>query len=438
MSINERSVFVAIRDYFLKLKQILSDSVTVPDSHEFDANVRDLVRRTERLTIIFQVVRSGLNQTDIPNVNKFGYRRLNLVDWIILLTSLANLLRIFVLIFNADEPLAFYLGDSLFRSKDRLPYLTLIAMSILMMAPVREWILYLEAKGELKVLSIWKDYRDGCDLDKFCMNRLKIRRFRFSIYLVSLIYCNVMIMAPIFTATAFFIPLLTNPWTYKIPRLAIYGTIWAFSLIITVTYLLNSLFGFGWFILCTFSFHLFRLLDLLDRASFLLNNTNASIYTEKDVRSFCLLIISRLNSFELASFKLRYVLLYSVFAFSLFNDVFIFLGAIIRIYNDTLANLITIFGIIVLSIFGISGLILGNFITKLYNLTIRLHQITIMRNFSLNTMSKVWEIMNRVAGPYNGVKIGDFLTVDKTFFILFVLENISILMLITVNVRPLI
>uniref|UniRef100_T1KKR0 Gustatory receptor n=1 Tax=Tetranychus urticae TaxID=32264 RepID=T1KKR0_TETUR len=438
MAISEKSVSIKIRDYFLKFKQILSDSIAIPDSHEFDAKVRDLVRRTERLTIIFQVVRNGLNQTDIPNVNKFGYRRLNSVDWIIALTSLANLLRIFVLFHNADEPIAFYLGDPLFRSKDRLPCLALCAMVIVIMLPAREWVLYLEAKGKLKVLSIWKDYRDGANLDKLCMNKLKIRRFRFSIYLLSLIFCYVMIIVPIFMTIVFFTPLLTNPWTYKIPRLAFYGTIWTVPLVITITYLVNSLFGFGWFILCTYEFHLFRLLDTLDRAGILLNKTNVIIHNEKDVRTFCLLIIRRLNSFELASRKLRYVLLYNVFVYSLLGDVYIFLGVIIRIYNDILANMLAILGIYILCLIGISGLILGNLITKLDNLTIRMHQLTIMRKFSVNTMSKALEVMDRVAGPYNGVKVGDFLTVDKTFFILFILENISTLMLITVNVRPLI
>uniref|UniRef100_T1KKQ9 Odorant receptor n=1 Tax=Tetranychus urticae TaxID=32264 RepID=T1KKQ9_TETUR len=438
MAMNEKSVSIKIRDSFLDLQHFLSDSIAIPDSHEFDAKVRDLVRRTERLTIVFQVVRNGLNQTDVPNVNAFGYRHLNLVDWIIAITSLANLFRLFVLIFIADEPISIYFGDFFFRSKDRLPCLSLCAMAIVMMVTVREWVLYFEAKGKLKVLSIWKDYRDGANLDKLCMKKLNIKRFRFTIYFASLIFYYVMIVVPFFMTFLFFTPLLTNPWTYKIPRLAFYGTIWTFSLIIACTFLLNFLYGFGWFILCTFSFHLFWLLDLLDRAGFLLNKTNAIIYTEKDVRTFCLLIIHRLNSFELTSRKLRYLMLHNVLVYSVLADVYIFLGVIVRVYNDIVANSIAISGISALMAIGLSGLILGNLIGKLDSLTIRLHQITIMRKFSLNTMSKALEIMDRVAGPYNGVKVGDFITIDKTFFILFILENISTLMLITINVRPLI
>ncbi|XP_025017160.1 uncharacterized protein LOC112539137 [Tetranychus urticae] len=231
--------------------------------------------------------------------------------------------------------------------------------------------------------------------------------------------------------------LLTNPWTYKIPEFAIFGTIWLLLTIFVSTILLSSVLGFAWFILCAFAFHLFRLLDLLDSAETLLNRSYNMLYTEKDFQLFCLLIISRLNSFELASRKLRYVLLCYVFIYSLLGNGDIFLGLIVRAYNDIFADSLATIGTSILIAPGVFGVLFGYLITELDKLTVRLHRLTFKGNFSVNTMSKVLEIMDRVAGPYNGVKIGDFTTVDKTFFIIFILENISILMLFTVNIRPL-
>ncbi|XP_025017181.1 uncharacterized protein LOC112539151 [Tetranychus urticae] len=160
--------------------------------------------------------------------------------------------------------------------------------------------------------------------------------------------------------------------------------------------------------------------------------------TEKDIQSFCSLIIRRLNSFELASRKLRYILLVYVLVYSAAGDVYIFLGVIVRVYSDFLANLIAIIGIFILPLLGLFGLVFGSLITELDKLMIRLHQLTLKSKLSRSTMSKVWEIMYRVDGPHNGVKIGDFLTLEKTFFILFILENISTLMLFTVNIGPMI
>uniref|UniRef100_A0A158P5P3 Gustatory receptor n=1 Tax=Tetranychus urticae TaxID=32264 RepID=A0A158P5P3_TETUR len=431
------NVYKMLENFFKNLKQFFSYLKTIPDSSEFDSKVWDYVRRTERLTINFQVVRNGLNQTD-TNVNRLRYRRLNWVDWIIAINSLVNVLRATLLIFNTNDTIAFYLGDPFFRSKDRLPLLTWCALTIFVNFIFREWILYLEAKGKLKVLSIWKEYRDGAKLANLRMSNRNMKRFRFSIYFVSLVFHNVMIGLPIFLSFLFFTPILTNPCTYKVPKLAFFGIIWSFSVIFAVTFLLNSILGFGWYILCVLIFHLFRLLDLLDFADFLLKQTNKNLYTEKDIQFFSLLVIRRLNSFELAAFKLRYIFLCYVIVYSAAGDVYIFLGVIVRVYSNFFADLVAIFGIFILPTLGFFGLAFGKLITELDKLTIKLHQLTIRGKFSVNTMSKVLEIMDRVAGPYNGVKIGDFITLEKTFFILFILENITTLMLITINVRPLI
>uniref|UniRef100_T1KKQ4 Gustatory receptor n=1 Tax=Tetranychus urticae TaxID=32264 RepID=T1KKQ4_TETUR len=442
LTVNKKSVkkmlnyFLKYLKYYLKFwEQIFSYLTTIPDSKEFDRKVSDLVRRTERLAITFQAVRRGLDQTNIPTVNAFGYRRLNLLDWIIAITSLATVFRFTVLIFSTNENIAIYLGDSFLHSKDRVLILSLFAIAIALAFTFREWILHLEAKGQFEVLSIWKDNRDGFNLINLRMNNRNIKRFRFCVYSFSVIFYHMVISAPIFITFLFSTPLLINPWTYKIPGLAIFGTIWSFLSIFVGTIVLNSILGFAWFILCAFSFHLFRLFDLLDSAETFLNRS--MFYTEKDMQSFCLLIIQRLNTFELASRKLRYIVLFYVFVYSLLGDADIFLGLIVRAYSDFFADLLAIIGVFILIALGVFGLVFGYLVKELDKLTVRLHRLTFKGNFSVNTMSKVFEIMDRVAGPYNGVKIGDFITLEKTFLILFIMENISILMLFTVNIGPL-
>uniref|UniRef100_T1KKR1 Odorant receptor n=1 Tax=Tetranychus urticae TaxID=32264 RepID=T1KKR1_TETUR len=443
LTVNTKSVKKMI-DYFLKYlkyylkfwKQIFSYLTTIPDAAEFDRKVSNLVRRTERLAITFQAVRRGLDQTNIPTVNEFGYRRLNVLDWVIAITSVVNVFRFTVLIFNTNETIAIYLGDSFLHSKDRVLCLSFFAIAMSIAFTFREWILHLEAKGKFEVLSIWKDNRDGFNLVNLRMNNRNIKRFRFCVYFLSVMIYYMMLLIPIFMSFLFFTPLLINPWTYEIPALAFFATIWLLLAIFVGTFLFNSILGFAWFILCALAFHLFRLFDLLDSAKNLLNRS--MFYTEKDFQLFCLLIISRLNSFELASRKLRYVLLCYAFVYSLVGDGNIFLGLIVRAYNDFFADLLAIIGLFILCFLGIFGFVFGYLITELDKLTIRLHRLTFKGKFSVKIMSKVMEIMDRVAGPYNGVKIGDFFTLEKRFLILFIMENLSILMLFTVNIGPLI
>uniref|UniRef100_A0A158P5D8 Gustatory receptor n=1 Tax=Tetranychus urticae TaxID=32264 RepID=A0A158P5D8_TETUR len=427
---NRKKIF--LKDFTNSLRY----SFVTPDSDVVDFCVSQLVQRTERLTIIFQVLRNGLNQNDSINVNTFGYRRYNRLDWIIGILSLINWFRCIVLVSNKSETVSIILGDPLFQCKDH----QIAFIVILVMLPTlfigREWLLNLEAKGNLEILSIWKFCRNDFNPFHLQMNNLNINRFRLFVTLVSLVvYCS-MLLVPPFYSVGFFIPLLTNPWMYKIPVLAFSSFIWSLSDIFIASFLTNAILGFAWYLLCTFSLHLYRLIDLLDRADQL--KKSFKVLNKRYVEFLCLLIIRRLNSFELTASRLRYVLFCYVFVFASASDVYIFLGLIVRVYNDFFADLVAIIGFCILPSIGFFGLIFGNFISELDKLTVRLHQLTLNNRLSLSTLNKIWEVMDRVDGPYNGIKIGDFFTLEKSFFIFFILENISFLILVTINIGPLI
>uniref|UniRef100_T1KWT0 Odorant receptor n=1 Tax=Tetranychus urticae TaxID=32264 RepID=T1KWT0_TETUR len=429
--------YVSVRkSYFLiDLANLFRYSFVTPDPNKVNMCAAQLVQRTERLTIIFQVLRNGLDQTNSIK-NTFGYRRYNWLDWIIGIISLITWFRCIVLICTSSVSVGIILGDPLFRSKDRLACIILAFITLTVLFSFREWILSLETKGNLETLSIWKFCRNGFNPVYLQMDKLNMNRFRLMVISVSLVsYCTIL-FGPLFTSFVFITPLLTNPWMYKIPELVFSSFLWSLSEIFIASFLLNAVLGFSWYLICTFVFHLYRLLNLFFKADYLKNSTEA-VYA-RDIQLLCLLIIRRLNSFELAVRKSRYVLLYIFIVLTLLCDTFIFLGLIVRVYNDFLASLLATVGIFGLPCIGVFGYIFGNFISELDKLTVRLHQVTLNNKLSLKEMSKVLEVMDRVAGPYNGLKIGDFLTIKKSFFIFFVLENISTLMLFTVNIGPLI
>ncbi|XP_025017799.1 uncharacterized protein LOC112539469 [Tetranychus urticae] len=301
----------------------------------------------------------------------------------------------------------------------------------------REWLLTLEAKGKFKVLSTWKVCRNGFNPVDLQMNELNTKRFRFTIYLVSLTIYWVMLIFPPFCTLLSFSLVLANPMMYQNPKLAFFALLWSPTFSLSLGFTINAIMGFGWYIMCSLYFHLYRLRDLIDYADILLNNSKHGLFAEKDMQLFCPKVIQHLNNFEAASFKLRYVLLCYFFVISCLCDFDIFLGTIIRIVNSLFCNLLAIGAFSILLSVGILGLIFGSFLTKLGRLTVRLHQLSCRHKLSIQSVSKVSEIMDRAAGPYNGLKIGDFLTLEKRFFILFIAENISILMLFTVNIGPL-
>uniref|UniRef100_A0A158P5D6 Gustatory receptor n=1 Tax=Tetranychus urticae TaxID=32264 RepID=A0A158P5D6_TETUR len=405
-----------------------------PKSNGFDLAVLRFVKRTERLIIVFQLDFNGRSQSNSSGVNTFGYRRYKWMDWFITINFLIYLIRFGVVSLSTSDSVAFYLGDILFRSKDRQILSMYSTISLTIMFIFREWILNLNAKGRFEILSAWRVCFNGFDPINLQMNSIVAKRLRFTIFLHSIIAHNVMLSVPIFATCLFLVPLLSNPWTYEIPELALFGLFWSIPSIFLYTFLLNTATGFAWYNVCSICFHLFRLYDLVHSADYL-NHWPAD---EKQLRSFCVSIIRHLNNFEVLSHKFRYLQLSYFLVFAVAADFDLFLGIIVKIYSDFFANLFAILGFFILLGCGIFGLIFGNFISQLDKLTVKLHQISMKSKLRIRTANKVLEIMDRAAGPYNGLKVGDVVTLEKSFFILFILENISTLMLFICTLGPLI
>uniref|UniRef100_A0A158P5E2 Gustatory receptor n=1 Tax=Tetranychus urticae TaxID=32264 RepID=A0A158P5E2_TETUR len=416
------------------LEKLSSFSFTSPDSNRLDSTVVQFVKRTERLTFVFQLDFNGRNRSNSFEVNTHGYRRYKWMDWFITINFLINLMRFSVLIYGSSDSVSFYLGDTLFHFKDRQVLLMYSTAAFVIMFIFREWILNLNAKGKFEILSAWRVCFNGFNSTNLQMNNLVAKRFRSAIFMYTIISHNVMLSVPLFAVCLFLIPLISNPWTYEIPELAFFGLLWSIPTIFLFTFLLNAVIGFAWYNVCSIYFDLFRLYDLVHSA----DDLNHWPVNEKQVRSFCLVIIRHLNNFEAISHKFRYLQLSYFIIFAVAADFDLFLGMIVKIYNEFFANLFTILGFFSLITLGTFGLIFGNFISQLDKLTMKLHQLTTKSKFSMSTSNKILEIMDRATGPYNGVKIGDFVTLEKRFFVSFILENISILMLFICNIGPLI
>uniref|UniRef100_A0A158P588 Gustatory receptor n=1 Tax=Tetranychus urticae TaxID=32264 RepID=A0A158P588_TETUR len=419
-----------LSSYQVCLRHIVA--FTVPDSNEFDLAVCKLVKRTEKLAIVFQLDINGPSQRSVTGVNAFGYRRYKWMDWLITINVLMSVTRFIVLTFSTSDSVAIYLGDPLFRVEDRQVLLVWFAMAMSIMFIFREWILNLNAKGRFEILSTWKVCCNGFDSSNLQMSNLVARRFRLTIFLFSIFVHNVMLLIPFFLSLLLLVCTLSNPWIFKMPKLAFFAFVLGSSSIFVGDFLLAAVIGFFWYIACSIYFHLFRLYDLLHCAK----DLNHRLVGGKQLGSFCVSIIRHLNEFEAVSHKFRYLLLYYVSIFAAAGDFDIFLGMIVKVYNDFLANLLTILGFFILLSSLAFSLIFGDFISQVNMLTVKLHQLSTKSRLTMGSANKVLEVMDRAAGPYNGIKIGDFVTLEKSFAISFLLENMSILMLFICNIGP--
>lgn len=363
MEIKQTMSSLRERYFFKMVETLFSYLFTILDPNS-DSTVSRLVRRTERLTILFQVVRTGLNKSNSANFNAYGYRQFNRMDLIIWSLSLINIVRFTVLIFNPSDSVSFYLGDPLFRSKDHQILLIVATAAFIIMITFREWALAFEAQGKFHILTVWSVCRNSFKPNDLQLDKINVKRFRFLVYSISFIVYYFMMFVPLFMAFIFFTLLLSNSWTYKIPELAFFGILWSISTIFAISILFNSAIGQSWYLICSLSFHLFRLHHLLDLVNFAVNRSHHVILIDKDIRTFCLVTIRRLNDYEVAARQLRYLFLCYFFVFSFAGDIYIFLGLIVRVYSEFFANLLAILGFTILLAIGIFGFVFGNFISK--------------------------------------------------------------------------
>uniref|UniRef100_T1JYD4 Gustatory receptor n=1 Tax=Tetranychus urticae TaxID=32264 RepID=T1JYD4_TETUR len=425
----------------------------IPQLNEHHDSTIYALDRFERYTIFFCTLRNGFRQYEVQprqvSQSTFLRRFFGARNWSIRLASALNFFRFLSLIFIEEESTRIYLGDNVFRSKDRNSICVLILSSIVVSIFSREWFLHIEAGHKCTVLNNYDWIRNKGLFDnvylKMTVNQAK--QFRITVHFLLNLYNRIIVVLVPFITILYNLPFLTNPYTYRIPLLAFYGSLWSLTLTWSVVFLANEIFTISGYLFFICAVHYHRIESIIEQCNSKPNSIYStrreysSIYLDKSIISWASLCTStwtdRINQFEFDFDRLRYLVLYYFTVVAFLGDLFIFLGLVVGAHSKLVANMIAMLGGLILVLCVIACYFTGGFVTKLQLCHRKFHSICCSTKLPILNSLKILEIMDRSLGPRVGIKVGDLTTITQMFFISFILEVGSTLMLFVCNVRGL-
>uniref|UniRef100_T1KJG3 Gustatory receptor n=1 Tax=Tetranychus urticae TaxID=32264 RepID=T1KJG3_TETUR len=384
-----------------------------------------------RLSRLFGSTINGYKRYSSATPNRIS--SFNRKNFLIRFCNIISMIRLLVLLLYENETVSIFAGDPLFRSKHRV-----LAMSIVFIALVigffsREIFLSLEAKSNTEIYFCFECFLQSNDFNHLNLQMTPSRAIthRYIVHFFSIFWTRFMCFVIPFLTILLNTTIIVNPFFYQIPSYAIFSIFWTIPFTFAFVYNIVGFASISGYVIMSGLYYLNRLKSI---CSIAVHTTNKSREIEDEfVTSLILRFIGHSNDVEHFLNVLSFLILYYILAISFLADLLIFAG-FARVHSDIIANMCSFLGVFIMGLLAMACYTEGSFLTKLHLLYEKLHLISESR-LKMKTKMKILEVMDRIIGPYNGVKAGDLATISKYFFVIFLLENASTLMLITVNTR---
>uniref|UniRef100_T1KHQ5 Gustatory receptor n=1 Tax=Tetranychus urticae TaxID=32264 RepID=T1KHQ5_TETUR len=434
-SISSSSAFSPSANSRIKLLiKVLAYFIGYPTKDEPISSTIKHLEYFERLTIFFRVLRFGFRQTKPVETLNFPIKTSSTLDYNNILMRICyslNLVRLFIITYTNNETLQIHLGDIVYRSKDRFQLNILLTSSMLILAVAREWALALESKGKMSSLNYYDYIRiNGFKADYLNMTQHQTNAFRTTVHITAIFFSRVVVSTGPFVCIAYYSVCFTNPYYYKYYYLTITCSIWSVIICYSFITLLAQIFGFAGYLFIMTMIYLHQLESLIEVSQFVRYSGQ-----DQHIQQFIRKTIICLNNSETNSNKMKYFIFYAFTVCAFFGDLFTFYGLIINFYSEMLATLYATMGTLIFMLLGMVCFVANGFINKIEKVYANCHGICKSNKLSIATYLKIFEFMDRSVVPINGVKIGDVTVIQKTFFVKFIMEIASSLMLITINLR---
>ncbi|XP_025017558.1 uncharacterized protein LOC112539346 [Tetranychus urticae] len=358
----------------------------------------------------------------------------NRKNFLIRFCNIISIIRLVILLLYENETVSIFGGDPVFRSKKRILEIFIIFIGLVIGFLAREIFLSLEAKLSEKMFFCFQCFlqSNGFNHLNLQMNPSRAIAFRYLVHFFSFFWTRFMCLCIPFLPILLNTTIIINPYFYQIPCYTISSILWSIPLTLAFVFNVVGFASISGYCIISGLFYLNRLESICSIAVDATAKDNE--IEEQFVISLILKFISHSNNVERFLNVLAFLILYYILAVSFIANLLIFAGCIARLYSDVIADMCSFLGGTIMAVLIIACYTEGSFITKLDLFYRKLHLIS-ESGLEMTTKMKILEAMDRIIGPYNGVKAGDLATISKHFFIIFLLENASFLMLITVNTR---
>uniref|UniRef100_T1KQ71 Gustatory receptor n=1 Tax=Tetranychus urticae TaxID=32264 RepID=T1KQ71_TETUR len=391
-----------------------------------EETIKQLVK-FEKFSIFFRSSRFGFNQNVSHQSTETDYLSL-----IMRAIGQINLIRLICLTVIDNEDYQLYLGDIAYKTKHRTMVNILFTVCFLIGVVTNEWLVSYDKSGKYSVLTIYSDIiNNGFDPVHLQMTSNQAIKFHRTIHILITQLNRNFLFCCLFLAICYYFMLLSNPHFYQVKELVFYSLIWSLVAIVPTFTMTGQNMGTLIYLILVQVYHLFRLNSVVELADYY----RRLKCTDELVKSLIRHTFECLNQSERCAILTRAIVLYGFTVIALIGDLLTFYGLIIRFHSPVFADLSGSIGCLVFIVIGCLSYIAREFKIKIDRLNSDFHIICRYNVINAYNRLKIFQLMDRLNGPYNGIQLGQITTIGKDFFVVFMLEIGSSLMLFTCNFK---
>ncbi|XP_025018592.1 uncharacterized protein LOC107371396 isoform X1 [Tetranychus urticae] len=340
--------------------------------------------------------------------------------------------RLLTLMLVTDESVHIYLGDGLYSSKQASIIYFLCIITLGSLYGFGEITLYQESSGYWKPMRVLDQLRSpNLNPSSIGLTRSYLTKACSLIHLVAKHGVRIMNCAPLYMIFIIEAPIVAELSLKENPMFNFYCLLWSFFLACPFIYHMAGNFGRAGYLIM---YGICSILRLRSLETLVKHSSCQLTLIERDINSLVSAIISFCNEMEQVFRSIRFGIFYAVFVIAFMADVQLFFGVIIPLEPALVAHLLAVNAAVILFALGLTVYFCGVYLNTLQSTVVQFHRICTAQNISVLTKLKINELMDRMAGPYNGIEAGWFGTLTTKFFVIFLVENASTMMLFAVNV----
>uniref|UniRef100_T1L297 Gustatory receptor n=1 Tax=Tetranychus urticae TaxID=32264 RepID=T1L297_TETUR len=400
---------------------------------ESDIETRRALARFDYLNQLFLVSLCGGQKQEY---DKPITRRVWIANWIARISVIYTVIRMSLFICYQDNDqidlyLANFLPEDVQPMKTAFLVIANIAFSILFM--LREYIHYIERSGYLISFRFFLDIRiHGVSCGRFNLNNRCSQLFNKICHLFMVNGIRIMIFACIISFLITISLRLYFPGNFATKMHVFYAILHIYIESVALITLTTALGSIGIYLWTIAALIMARIDSIIDQIKYCLNKPNLR---EADLIQVNFQVIQVFNHIDKSSRNLNYLLLYLDGLIAIEADIMLLFALIYKLFPDLISKIIS-FGGIAIHIF----LVIGTYWASSYYVKVlSIHGYYTKLILNTRTLCaarfKALEIQDRITMNQTGILIGDFGLITPEFALLFILENINFIMLLTCNIN---
>uniref|UniRef100_T1K280 Gustatory receptor n=1 Tax=Tetranychus urticae TaxID=32264 RepID=T1K280_TETUR len=396
--------------------------------------IKDL-KRFESICVSFNILPNGYAQDESITPSKWTKTR-SILYSSLMTVHIVHL--ILLSVFDLPEDLALILGDFFYGHRSRRYFWTFLLNLTIFSEVLRHyWIHIYKTSGPFSFHMHNFVYDKGYKPEALFMSQFYCHKYRFVFNSLANLWIRIIEISVIGIGPVLMIIVQSTSQLAKIPQQFIFTYFWLLISYFGIVCTVGNLMLTGAIVTTDFSYYYFRachvtktLHNFITEKMFLRKNDFLPYY-ETIIRD----IILSLNETEYRNHKYRNWLMIIYFGVSFTADFGFYSAAIVHIDNGSLD--ISIMAISALSLFvmGICTYVNGILLTMMLTCSKNILEVAQYLPPDVKSFIKFTDLQSRLSRTDIAFTIGDIFDLTTWIFVIYLIENASLIMMLTINVK---